>query len=113
MPLVFQLNIVTQSVGGETAKGQYPKATFYFDFAKKTFSPGPKLLVCSMYNIDTLIYISKIFFMVAIKVGRKSFNQCGVVRDTTTESSYIVLAGGKTKEKEITTSEVVCPYLYG
>ena len=48
MPLVFQLTIVTQSIGGETAKGQYPKATFYFDFAKRTFSPGPKLLVCSM-----------------------------------------------------------------
>ena len=44
--------------------------------------------------------------MVIIKVGRKSFNQCGVVRDTVTESSYIVLAGGKTNEKEISTSEV-------
>ena len=51
MPLVFHLTIVTQSIGGETAKGQFPKDTFYFDFAKRTFSPGPKLLVCSLYTL--------------------------------------------------------------
>ena len=44
--------------------------------------------------------------MVAIKIGRKSFNQCGLVQDTVTESSYIILAGGKTNEKEISTTEV-------
>ena len=52
MPLVFRLTIITQSIGGETVGGQYPKSTFYFDFAKRAFSPGPKLLVCSLYNSD-------------------------------------------------------------
>ena len=56
MPLVFQLTIITQFIGGETFGGQYPKSTFYFDFAKRAFSPGPKLLVCSLYNTNSDMY---------------------------------------------------------